>query len=132
VVGRSIREAVQARQQYREAEALIQELSQRILMAGGMRVDTVQTEGWKVQLDSSTQTLKSAMERIDEMGVLVKDLDTGLVDFPTLFKDEEVYLCWRMDEVDIDHWHGINEGFSGRKEIDRSFLENHRGGPAFD
>ncbi len=131
-VGRLIRDAVQAKRQYQEAEALIQELAQRILMAGGMHVDSTVTEGWKAQLDSSAQTLKSAMERIEEMGVLVKDLDTGLVDFPTLFRGEEVYLCWRMDEADIDHWHGVNEGFGGRKTIDRSFLDNHRGGPGVD
>jgi len=132
VVGRSIREAVQAKQQYQEAEALIQQLAQRILMAGGMHVDSARTEAWKAQVDSSGHILKSAMERIEELGVLVKDLDTGLVDFPTLFKGEEVYLCWRMDEADIDHWHGIHEGFSGRKAIDRSFLDNHRGGASFD
>ena len=67
------------------------------------------------------------MERIDELGVQVKDLETGLVDFPTLFRGEEVYLCWRMDEADIDHWHGVHEGFDGRKAIDRAFLDNHRG-----
>ncbi len=132
LVGKTIREAVQARQQYQEAEALIQQLAQRILMAGGMHVDTAKTEAWKAQANSSGQTLKSAMDRIEELGVLVKDLDTGLVDFPTLFNGEEVYLCWRMDETDIDHWHGINEGFAGRKAIDRSFLDNHRGGPSFD
>jgi hypothetical protein len=61
------------------------------------------------------------------MGVLIKDLEVGLVDFPTLFRGEEVYLCWRMDEADIDHWHGIHEGFAGRRPIDRHFLDNHRG-----
>ena len=49
------------------------------------------------------------------------------VDFPTLFQGEEVYLCWRMDEDDIDHWHGVNEGFVGRKPIDQHFVDNHRG-----
>ncbi len=132
VVGRSIREAVQARQLYREADTLIRDLAQRILMAGGMHVDNVRTEAWKAQLDGSASTLKSAMERIEQLGVLVKDLDTGLVDFPTLFKGEEVYLCWRMDEADISHWHGINEGFAGRREIDSNFVDNHSGGPSFD
>lgn len=131
-VGRSIREAVQARQLCREAETLIRDLAQRILMAGGMHVDNARTEAWKTQLDAGAATLRNAMERIEQMGVLVKDLDTGLVDFPTLFKGEEVYLCWRMDEADIGHWHGINEGFAGRHEIDRNFLDNHSGGPAFD
>jgi hypothetical protein len=129
VVGRSIREAVHAKGRYLEAEKVIQDLGQRILMMGGIQVDTRDAEAWKTQRDSNAQTLKTSMERIEEMGVLVKDLDTGLVDFPTLLRGEEVYLCWRMDEGDIDHWHGVNEGFAGRKPIDKNFVDNHRGDP---
>ena len=127
VVGRSIREAVQAKAHYTEAEKAIQNLVQRILMMGGINVDTVAAEAWKAQYDSNVQTLKNSMERIEDLGVLVKDLDIGLVDFPTLFRGEEVYLCWRMDENDIDHWHGVNEGFNGRRPIDKHFVDNHRG-----
>ena len=127
LVSRSIREAVQAKAHYLQAEQEIQNLAQRILMMGGLNVDTTAAEEWKSQHDSNGQTLKNAMERIQDLGVLVKDLDIGLVDFPTLFRGEEVYLCWRMDENDIDHWHGVNEGFQGRKPIDKHFVENHRG-----
>ena len=127
VVSRSIREAVQAKAHYAEAEKAIQELVQRILMRGGISVDTAAAEAWKAQYESNARTLKNSMERIGEMGVLVKDLEVGLVDFPTLFRGEEVYLCWRMDEDDIDYWHGVNEGFKGRRPIDRHFIENHRG-----
>ncbi len=126
-VGRSIREAIHARIRYEEAEKAIQDLTRRILMLGGVSVDTVAAEAWKNQYESSGQALKQAMERIEEIGALVKDLNSGLIDFPTLFLGEEVYLCWRMDETDIDHWHGVHEGFAGRKAIDRHFLENHRG-----
>lgn len=126
-VGRLIREAVTARGRYAEAEKYLQNLAQRILMMGGISVDTAAAEAWKSQYDSSGQALKQGMEQIEEMGVLVKDLDIGLVDFPTLFRGEEVYLCWRMDENDIDHWHGVHEGFAGRKAIDKHFVENHRG-----
>jgi hypothetical protein len=126
-VGRGIREAVHAKGRYLEAEKEIQDLGQRILMMGGIQVDTRAAEAWKTQRDSNAQTLKNSMERIENMGVLVKDLDVGLVDFPTLFQGEEVYLCWRMDENDIDHWHGVNEGFAGRKPIDKNFVDNHRG-----
>ena len=126
-VGRSIRDAVQAKSRYSEAEKTLQDLAQRILMMGGLAVDTVAAEAWKSQYDVNAQTLKTCMDGIEEMGVLVKDLDIGLVDFPTLLKGEEVYLCWRMDEGDIDHWHGIHEGFSGRKAIDPDFIRNHRG-----
>lgn len=128
VVGRNIREAVQAKDRYQEAEKAIQDLGQRILMLGGMNVNTLAAESWKNQYETNAETLKDALERIEELGVLVKDLDIGLVDFPTLFRGEEVYLCWRMDEADIDHWHGIHEGFSGRRPIDKHFRDNHRGG----
>src|SRR5580698_4426525 len=123
----SIREAVQAKARYSEAEKVIQNLAQRILIMGGINVDTVAAEAWKAQYESNAETLKTSMERIEEMGVIVKDLDIGLVDFPTLLRGEEVYLCWRMDEDDIDHWHGVNEGFSGRRPIDKNFVDNHRG-----
>jgi hypothetical protein len=118
---------VQAKARYEEAEQAIHALAQRILMMGGLNVDTAVAEAWKSQQDSNAQALKNAMERIEELGVLVKDLDIGLVDFPTLFRGEEVYLCWRMDEDDIDHWHGVNEGFNGRRPIDQHFVDNHRG-----
>jgi hypothetical protein len=130
VVGRIIREAVQSKARYEEAAKSIQDLTQRILMMGGITVDTTLAESWKNKYDSSAQSLKSAMERIEEAGVLVKDLDIGLVDFPTLFRGEEVYLCWRMDEDDIDHWHGVHEGFAGRRAIDKHFIDNHRGDTA--
>jgi hypothetical protein len=126
-VGRSIREAVQAKSKYDEAEAALQALSQRIMFAGGMIVDTTAADAWKTQRESNARALKSSMERLEEIGAVVKDLEIGLVDFPTLLRGEEVLLCWRMDEDDIEHWHGVHEGFAGRKAIDRDFLENHRG-----
>jgi hypothetical protein len=127
VVGRLIRESVQSKGRYQQGDNYMQELAQRILMLGGISVDTATAEKWKAQRDSSGQALKQALEKIEEIGVVVKDLDVGLVDFPTLYKGEEVYLCWRMDESDIGYWHGVYEGFAGRKEIDRHFVENHRG-----
>lgn len=126
-VSRDIRDAVHSKSRYQEAESALQELTRRILMCGGLAVDTVAAEAWKKQSDSGAQSLKSALGRIEEMGVLVKDLDVGLIDFPTLYRGQEVYLCWRMDEDDIDFWHGTTEGFSGRKLIDNDFITNHKG-----
>jgi hypothetical protein len=126
-VGRLIRDSVHSKASYQKADAYMEQLSQRILMRGGISVDTTAAEAWKAQRDSSAQALKQALGKIDDLGVVVKDLDVGLVDFPTIYRGEEVYLCWRMDESDIGHWHGVHEGFAGRKEIDRHFIENHRG-----
>jgi hypothetical protein len=60
----------------------------------------------------------ACVDRLDELGVQVKDLDTGLLDFPALRDGEEVELCWRVGEDAVAHWHGIGEGFAGRKPID--------------
>jgi hypothetical protein len=51
-------------------------------------------------------------------GAIVKDLDEGLVDFPALRRGEEVLLCWRLGEAEVAHWHGLEEGFAGRKQLD--------------
>ena len=57
------------------------------------------------------------MRKIEEMGCEVKGIREGLIDFPSLREDREVYLCWRMPEKEILFWHDVNAGFSGRKPI---------------
>ena len=129
-VSRDIRDAVAAKTRYQEADGALQTLGQRILMRGGIMVDTAAAEAWKSQRDSGAQTLKATLGRIEDLGVLVKDLDVWLIDFPTLYRGQEVYLCYRMDETDIDFWHGTQEGFAGRKLIDGEFLSHHTGDSA--
>jgi len=51
-------------------------------------------------------------------GAIVKDLDEGLVDFPALREGEEILLCWKLGEEDVAFWHGLEEGFAGRRPID--------------
>jgi hypothetical protein len=77
--------------------------------------------------EEAALALKQAVDRVHEFGCLLKNLDIGLIDFPTLFQGEEVYLCWKLGEAGIGFWHGVNEGFRGRKPIDSGFLEHHRG-----
>jgi hypothetical protein len=60
----------------------------------------------------------ACVERLEELGVQIKDLDAGLLDFPALRGGVEVELCWRVGESAVEHWHGIGEGFAGRKPID--------------
>jgi hypothetical protein len=54
---------------------------------------------------------------IHEVGALVKDLDRGLIDFPAQREGEDVLLCWHVGEAEIEYWHGVDEGFSGRKPL---------------
>jgi hypothetical protein len=55
--------------------------------------------------------------RIESLGCVVKDIDLGLVDFPSMLDDEPVYLCWKFGEPKVAYWHGTGEGFSSRKEL---------------
>jgi hypothetical protein len=57
----------------------------------------------------------------------VKDLDIGLIDFRCYYHGEEVYLCWKLGEPGIAWWHGLEEGYRGRRPIDEEFLKHHRG-----
>ena len=59
----------------------------------------------------------ACVAQLEELGVLVKDLDRGLVDFPALRDGEEVLLCWEVGEDEIAFWHGLDEGFAGRKPL---------------
>jgi hypothetical protein len=54
---------------------------------------------------------------LEELGVQVKDLDTGLVDFPARRGDEDVLLCWRLGEPEVAFWHGPDDGFAGRRPL---------------
>jgi hypothetical protein len=123
---RLIRNAVAQKSEYQEAEEALQSISQRVMMSGGMSVDREAVAAQRERRNRAGAALKESLSEIQETGCQVKDLDVGLLDFPTLFRGREVYLCWRMGEASIRYWHG-EEGFRGRKEIDQDFLENHSG-----
>jgi hypothetical protein len=115
--------------EYEEAEAAVQALVQRITLMGGVLPDSRAAAQQKARRERGAQRLKAVLDSIHELGCLIKDLDTGLVDFPTLFRGREVYLCWKLGEPRIAFWHGVEEGFAGRKPIDQDFLDNHQGDP---
>jgi len=55
--------------------------------------------------------------RIESFGCVVKDIDLGLVDFPAVQDNEPIYLCWKLGEPKVAYWHGIDEGFSARRQL---------------
>ena len=123
----AIRDAISLKCDYQQAEAEWQGFSRRVTMLGGVLVDHSQLREQKKRRESLAQHLNEALDKIHEYGCVVKDLDIGLIDFPTQFHGEEVYLCWKLGEAGIQFWHGVQEGFRGRKPIDQEFLEHHRG-----
>ena len=69
-----------------------------------------------------------ASAEIDSIGVQVKDLETGLLDFPCRVDDQVVLLCWRMGETAIEHWHTVDSGFQGRQPVDERFRRKSTSG----
>ena len=126
-VGRLLRGAVEAYAQYAEAETALSELKKRIEAMGGISVDRESVREIQESRTAAARSLEQRIETITELGVQVKDLDTGLVDFPTLYRGQEALLCWRLGEAGIGYWHGVEEGFRGRRRIDAEFLDQHRG-----
>ena len=129
-VSRLLRDAVSLKGEYQEADQAIQAWMQRITMMGGVLVDRNRAIDTRKRRDTSAASLRSAFEQVQAIGCVVKDLDIGLIDFPTEFRGEEVYLCWKLGEPKIEFWHGVEEGFRGRKAIDQDFRDHHRGDPA--
>jgi len=126
-VDRLLRDALTAKSAYDDVEHSIQSFGERVMLMGGIAVNREQVIERRSLRNSSAARLRSAIEEVQELGCVIKDLDIGLVDFPTFFRGVEVYLCWKLGEPDIAFWHGMDEGFRGRKAIDQDFREHHRG-----
>jgi len=129
MLDRLLREAIALKADYEEAERQVQSFSEHVMMMGGVAVDRARVLELRKRREAQAAALRRSIEQILESGCQIKDLDIGLIDFPTLFRGDEVYLCWKLGESAIEFWHGLDEGFRGRKAIDQDFLDNHEGDP---
>ena len=130
VIGRFLENA---RQQKRTLDSITEEISlatARIMMLGGSLPPFGDLNRKKSQREKLTEELTQTIDQIQQTGCVIKDLEMGLVDFPSLRGGEEVYLCWKIGEEHIGYWHGIEEGFAGRKPLDDSPSEDERPGPS--
>ncbi|MGI0007079.1 MAG: DUF2203 domain-containing protein [Nitrosotalea sp.] len=80
----------------------------------------------KQELNSAITSFYKSIEDLEATGVSVKSIDQGLMDFPSLMFNEEIWLCWKQGETEIKFWHGKDEGFNGRKPIESVDLEKLR------
>ncbi|MGH9375522.1 MAG: DUF2203 domain-containing protein [Terriglobia bacterium] len=118
VIGESL---AKAREQKRSLDHLDQELAGaagRVMMLGGSIPPYRELSRKRGEREESVARLEETLNRIQETGCVVKDLDAGLVDFPALRDGREVFLCWKLGERRIEFWHGVDEGYAGRKPID--------------
>jgi hypothetical protein len=87
------------------------------IAGNGGGLQPIEFAGVQEQLEQESAGVARCVEGIHELGGMVKDLDEGLVDFLARRDEEEILLCWRLGEDEIAHWHGLEEGFAGRKPL---------------
>lgn len=126
VVEALLRRAQAAVTRNEELENEMQQLSQRIFISGGLHVDVTAAARQRAEREKAVQEAKDSLAEIDSIGVQVKDLQQGLLDFPSLMDGKPVLLCWKLGEPAIAHWHTEAEGFAGRKPLDSRFGKSDR------
>jgi len=116
-----LKRAMEGKRSAEIIETTLTEMARLIYLSGGMRVDLAKVTMQRAEMDAHLQTVRESLAEIDSIGVQVKDLDGGLLDFPCRLDDQVVLLCWRMGESTIEHWHSTETGFKDRKPIDDRF-----------
>jgi len=117
-----------------EAKSLLPQLEEKLLAVKTEKEVLVRSHGEIKRASANAQAnggsvvgpryiralerISDSVETIQEMGVLVKDLDIGLCDFPYLYDGRVVYLCWKLGESEIRFWHEVEDGYAGRQPID--------------
>jgi hypothetical protein len=109
-----------------ELEMEMQQLSHRIFLSGGMFVDVAVSARRRAEREKTVQEAKDTLAEIEEIGVQVKDLEQGLLDFPCVLDGRTVLLCWKLGEKEIGYWHAPEDGFEGRKPLDARFGKTER------
>jgi hypothetical protein len=113
-----LRTAITGKKLMDEVDTEMQAIAHRIFLNGGTHVDVVPLARRKAERAKAEQRVRDTLAEIDSIGVQVKDLNIGLLDFPCEVEGQIVLLCWKLGEKSITHWHGTDEGFAGRKPID--------------
>jgi hypothetical protein len=111
-----VEQMVAHRRAHVEALERQEELEGRIRGNGG-GIPPAELAEAAAEVDRQARDLSRAIDDIVELGVEVKDLDEGLVDFPALHRGETVLLCWQLGEEEIGYWHSPQDGFAGRRPL---------------
>ena len=111
-----VEQMVAHRRAHVEALERQEELEGRIRGNGG-GIPPAELAEAAAEVDRQARDLSGAIDDIVELGVEVKDLDEGLVDFPALHRGETVLLCWQLGEEEIGYWHSPEDGFAGRRPL---------------
>ena len=119
-----LRRAIAAKASAGQVETDMMKLSQKIFLAGGLLVDVAAVARKRMAQRAAVQQAQDAIQEINSIGVQVKDLDKGLLDFPCQIGEQIVLLCWQLGEAKIDFWHTMEAGFQGRQPLDERFQKS--------
>jgi hypothetical protein len=111
-----VEEMVAAKRALDEAQERAEEVNARISGNGGGLPPAELAEVHDL-VNRRATALAHALEQVQSLGVIVKDLDSGLVDFPSRREGEDVLLCWQLGEDEVGFWHGYDDGYAGRRPI---------------
>jgi hypothetical protein len=113
-----LRAAIDGKKLIEAVDNELQDLAHRVMMSGGLLVNVVRMARRKAEREKTIHRVKDTLAEINAIGVQVKDIDIGLLDFPCKVEGRVVLLCWKLGEQGITHWHTSSEGFAGRKPVD--------------
>jgi hypothetical protein len=106
-----------------ELAASLQDRHQRLVhLQNAGRIDEAHHEEIQhivSEFESDQEHMKDYEKELQSLNVELKDYFTGLIDFPCWMDDREVYLCWRLGEPEVSHWHELDAGFQGRRKLPR-------------
>ncbi|HEX8983569.1 MAG TPA: DUF2203 domain-containing protein [Ktedonobacterales bacterium] len=116
-LGASLREIQSLRAELTDAERELQEAHERVASNGHSPMAELAT--LPAHMADLTRRIADQAREVAESGAIIKDLDMGLLDFPSLRDGRVVYLCWRLGEDGIHWWHETDTGISGRQPLDQ-------------
>ena len=100
------------------AQLELTKAASRIMVLGGSSPPYSDLLRTKAERDQASASIVETISKIQDTGCLVKDIDEGLIDFPSMIEGQEAFLCWKLGEGRIEYWHGLEDGFAGRKRLD--------------
>jgi hypothetical protein len=113
-----LKEAQEHKQAVDAAQTELTNAASRIMVLGGSYPSYSDLVRKKAERDHASARIVETIGKIQETGCLVKDIDTGLIDFPSLIEGQEAFLCWKQGEHRIEYWHGLEDGFAGRRRLE--------------
>jgi hypothetical protein len=115
--------AIAAKAARQKSESDLAAYKRRLVMSGGAFPNTNRIAAYADQAKTSYEAMKRGIDTIGDLGVQLRDLDQGLIDFPAMYHGQTVYLCFQLGEDSIQHWHPGDEGFSARRPINQEFVD---------